>query len=435
MIQSVQDYSPSPDPATPSQGSLVIHRYLFKNALHCLMYAAMVCLGLFGAGAAAQQNGVTLYGIIDLAIEYDHVRQKAFSGGLPQGPLNQSFLGIANGVQSGSRFGLRGNEDLGGGFGVNFVLESGFNPAQGNAGPGGLSFNRQSTLGMTLRDVGRLDMGRQINLASNYFLSIDPFQEGFGQANIGASFGSTNTLRYSNMLLLQLTPVSGLTLGAGYSFSTGVSAIYAGERGCLSTLSCPAITGGYNFISNQNMRAVTLGAEYNQGPLDVVVTYDKIYGDTSQPNSSVNPSFWVLGGSYDFKVLKLSLAVGQALNGFANGQAQGTGATAGSVLTTTTLTPGAMLFLPGARANSYLVGVTAPLTSQVTLLASWQMMQPQGMLTSDLQFKTQQILSAALTQQLSVRTNLYTYASYAQNFAMINTAESFVFGVGMRHQF
>ena len=399
------------------------------------MRAALVCLGLFGAGAAAQQNGVTLYGIIDLGIEYDRVRQEAFSGGLPQGPLNQSFLGIANGVQSGSRFGLRGNEDLGGGLGVNFVLEGGFNPGQGTSGQGGRLFGRQSTLGMTLRDVGRLDVGRQINLASNYFLSIDPFQEGFGQANIGSSFGSTNTARYGNMLLLQLTPVSGLTLGAGYSFSTGLSAIYAGEQDCISTFSCPATSGGYNFISNQNMRAITLGAQYKRGPLDLVVTYDKIYGDAAQPNSTVSPSFWVLGGAYDFKVLKLSLAVGQAQNGFANGQAQGTGATSGSLLTSTSWTPGAMLFLPGARANSYLVGITAALTSQVTLLASWQMMQPQGILTSDSQFKVQQILSAALTQQLSVRTNLYTYASYGQNFAMIHTAESFVFGVGIRHQF
>ena len=411
------------------------HRRLIKNAFHQLICAALVCLGLFGAGAAAQQNGVTLYGIIDLGIEYDRVRQEAFSGGLPQGPLNQSFLGIANGVQSGSRFGLRGNEDLGGGLGVNFVLEGGFNPAQGTSGQGGRLFGRQSTLGMTLRDVGRLDVGRQINLASNYFLSIDPFQEGFGQANIGSSFGSTNTARYGNMLLLQLTPVSGLTLGAGYSFSTGLSAIYAGEQDCISTFSCPATSGGYNFISNQNMRAITLGAQYKRGPLDLVVTYDKIYGDAAQPNSTVSPSFWVLGGAYDFKVLKLSLAVGQAQNGFANGQAQGTGATSGSLLTSTSWTPGAMLFLPGARANSYLVGITAALTSQVTLLASWQMMQPQGILTSDSQFKVQQILSAALTQQLSVRTNLYTYASYGQNFAMIHTAESFVFGVGIRHQF
>ena len=410
-------------------------RRLLKNALYQSMRAAIVCLGLFGTGAAAQQNGVTLYGIIDIGIEYDRVRQQAFSGGLPQGQLSQSFLGMTNGVQSGSRFGLRGNEDLGGGLGVNFVLENGFNSADGTLGQGGRLFGRQSTLGMTLRDVGRLDIGRQINLASNYFLAIDPFQEGFGQANIGSSFGSTNTARYSNMLLLQITPVSGLTLGAGYSFSTGLSAIYAGEQSCISTLSCPTTSGGYNFIANQNMRAITLGAQFNRGPLDLVLTYDKLYGDASLQTSSASPSFWVLGGAYDFKVLKLSLAVGQAIDGFANGQAQGTGATAANVLISASWTPGAALFLPGVRANSYFVGVTAPLSSQFTLLASWQMMQPQGSMTSDPQFNTQQILSAALTQQLSVRTNLYTYASYGKNFAMIDTAESFVFGVGIRHQF
>ena len=413
----------------------MLSRRLFNKALHRLMRAAMVSLGLYSAGAAAQQNGVTLYGIIDIGLQFDHVQQEAFSGGLPQGLINQSFLGVANGVQSGSRFGFRGNENLGGGFGVNFVLEGGFNPADGTSSQGGRLFGRQSTLGMTLRDVGRLDLGRQINLASNYLLSIDPFQEGFGQANLGSSFGSANTTRYGNMLLLQLTPVSGLTLGAGYSFSTELSAIYAGEKGCLYTQSCPGTSGGYNFIVNQNMRAITLGAQYKRGPLDLVVTSDKIYGDASQPNSSVRPSFWVLGGAYDFKVLKLSLAAGQAIDGFASGQAQGTGATSASVLTSASWTPGVVLFLPNARAYSYFVGVTAPLTSEVTLLASWQMMQPQGFLSGDAQLNTQQILSAALTQKLSVRTNLYTYASYAQNFAMINTAESFTFGVGIRHQF
>lgn len=410
-------------------------RGLLKNAQHYLIGAAMVCFGLFNAVAAAQQNGVTLYGIIDLGLEYDHVRQYAYSGGIPQGALNQKFFGIANGVQSGSRFGLRGNEDLGGGFAVNFVLENGFNPAQGTLAQGGRLFGRRSTVGMTLRQAGSVDIGRQLNLASNYFLAIDPFQEGFGQANIGSSFGSTNTTRPSNMLLLQVTPVAGLTVGAGYSFATELSAIYAGEPGCISTQSCPVNSSGYNFISSQNMRALTLGVQYTRGPLDLAAAYDRLYGDTSLQNSGPNPSIWVLGGAYDFKVIKLSLALGQALDGFGNGQTQGTGATSSSVLTTTSWTPGAVLFLPGARATSYLVGVKAPLTSQVTLLASWQMMQPQGILASDAQFKAQQIFSAALTQQLSVRTNLYTYMSYGQNFGMINTAESFVFGVGMRHQF
>lgn len=413
----------------------MLRRCLFKNAPRCLIITAVMCLVWFGTGAAAQQSSVTFYGILDLGIQYDRVRQQAFSGGLPQGPLNQFFLGMADGVQSGSRFGLRGNEDLGGGFGVNFVLEGGFNAAQGISSQGGRLFGRQSTLGLTLREVGRLDFGRQINLASNYFLSIDPFQEGFGQANIGSSFGSANTSRYSNMLLVQATPVSGLTVGAGYSFSTEMSAIYASELGCISTLSCQVTSGGYNFISNRNMRAITLGAQFKRGPLDLAWAYDKLYGDASLQNSSANPSFWALGGAYDFKVLKLSLAAGQAIDGFTNGQSQGTGATSSTVFISTSWTPGAVLFLPGARANSYLVGVSAPLTADVTLLASWQMMQPQGILTADPQFKTQQIFSAALTQQISPRTNFYTYASYGLNFAMINTAESFVLGVGIRHQF
>lgn len=413
---------------------MVLQR-LFKNAQQHVIATLIVSLGLFSTGAAAQQNGVTLYGIIDLGLEYDHVRQYAFSGGVPQGALNQKFLGMTNGVQSGSRFGLRGNEDLGGGFAVNFVLESGFNPAQGTSSQGGRLFGRQSTVGMTLREVGRVDVGRQINLASNYFLSIDPFQEGFGQANIGSSFGSTNTSRLGNMLLLQAMPVTGLTVGAGYSFAAGAPAIYAGETGCISTQSCSVNSVGYNFISNQNLRVLALGVQYKRGPLDLAAGFDKLYGDTSLQSSGPNPSIWVLGGAYDFKVVKLSLALGQALDGFVNGQTQGTGATSSSVLMTTSWTPGAVLFLPGARATSYLVGITAPLTSQVTLLASWQMMQPQGILASDAQFNAQQIYSAALTQQLTARTNLYTYISYGQNFGMINTAESFVFGVGMRHQF
>jgi predicted porin len=214
-----------------------------------------------------------------------------------------------------------------------------------------------------------------------------------------------------------------------------LSAIYAGEQGCIRTLSCPAISSENNFIANQNLRAITLGAQFNRGPLDLALTYDSLYGDASQPNGSVRPSFWVFGGAYDFKLLKLSLAAGQAIDGFVSGQAQGTGATSSSPLISTSWTPGAVLFLPGARANSYLVGVTAPLTSDVTLLASWQMMQPQGILTADPQFNTQQIFSAALTQQISSRTNFYTYASYGLNFAMINKSDSFMLGVGIRHQF
>ena len=407
-----------------------------KTRAISFFYFLVGCVFFYsGADAAAQQNGVTLYGIIDLGIQYDRASQNALPGPLATNALNQSFFGMSNGVQSGSRWGLRGRETLAAGIAVDFVLESGFNPAQGTSSQGGRLFGRQSTMGISLRDVGRLDIGRQINLASNYFLTIDPFAEGFGQANIGTSFGSANTTRLSNMLLLQATPLTGLTVGAGYSFATGLTGIYAGSQYCLVTQSCPESAEGYNFNPNQNMRALTLGAQYKRGPLDLALAYDIFYGEASKQEGNVGPSSWLIGGAYDFNVLKLSLALGRSMNGFINGQSSGTGAAGPSGLVTPSGTAGGVLFLPGAQSSSYMVGLTVPLSSQTTVLASWQMLQPQGLLAGDPLFQAQQIYSAALTQQLSPRTNIYTFVSYAQNYAMVSSAESFVLGLGIRHQF
>lgn len=385
--------------------------------------------------AAAQQSGVTLYGILDLGITYESVQRDARQSIAGESQINQSVFGMSNGVQSGSRWGLRGVEWLGDGVSVDFTLEGGFNPAQGVSAQGGRLFGRQSTLGLSMRDVGRLDIGRQINLASNYFLNIDPFAEGFGQANIGASFGSANTTRYGNMVLVQAKPLGGLTLGAGYSFATELSAIYTEGQPCVATQSCSAQAGAYNFASSQNLRAVTLGAHYKNGPVEAALVYDKLYGDTSQTDGGADPSAWILGGAYDFNTVRVALAFGRTSNGFFNGQSSGTGSVTPSGLSTISWDAGVVLFLPGAQASSYMVGLSAPLSGQTTLLASWQMMQPQGLLSGNLDYKTQQIYSAALTQQLSPRTNVYAYTSYGQNLGMINTAESFMIGVGIRHKF
>ena len=174
------------------------------------------------------ENSLTLYGIIDTGLQYLSTSQKALDGG-----TRENFFGVANGVQSGSRWGLRGVHDMGNGNQTLFVLENGFNSANGQLGQGGLLFGRQATLSYKNIDLGQLDLGRQINLASNYLLAIDPFVEGFGQANIGASFGSANTVRYSNMLLFQTRPLEGLTLGLGYSFATEMSGIYTNNGSCV----------------------------------------------------------------------------------------------------------------------------------------------------------------------------------------------------------
>jgi len=379
--------------------------------------------------SAQAQDNVTLYGIIDIGLQYATVNQTR-DNALQSG----QFLGIASGVQSGSRFGLRGTHEMGGGFQTVFTLENGFNASNGDAQQGGRLFGRQSTIGIKNSTIGQLDFGRQINLASNYFLQIDPFIEGFGQANIGASFGSTNTVRYSNMLMFQAQATEALTLGMGYSFAAEMTGIYAGNGSCLET-SCVASNQASQFQTNNNLRALTLGAKYSSGPLLLAIAYDQLMGPDNIPNGppKPNPTAWLVGGAYDFKAIKISFAYGQTRNGTWNGQPAGAGSTPTSPLLDNSLGSGA-LCLPGAAANSMMLGMTIPIR-EASIVASIQRLQQQGDTGINALTAPQTVYSAAYLYNFTRRTNLYTYASYGNNYAAIQTAQSTVVGVGIRHQF
>lgn len=375
------------------------------------------------------QDNLTVYGIIDIGLQYATVNQTSnpvISG--------SQFFGISSGVQSGSRFGLRGSHAMGGGFQTVFTLENGFNAGTGEAQQGGRLFGRQSTVGIKHKDIGQLDIGRQINFASNYFLPIDPFIEGFGQANIGASFGSANTVRYSNMLMLQAQATKSLTIGAGYSFATEMTGIYA-DNGFCATGSCQPINQSSQFQTNNNLRALTLGAKYANGPLLLAVAYDQLRGPDNIPNGppKPNPTAWLAGGAYDLRIIKILFAYGQTRNGFWNGQPAGAGTTPSSPLSDGSLGSGA-LFLSGAAASSMMLGMTIPI-GESSVLASVQRLQQQGEMVANTLTTPQMIYSAAYLYNFSRRTNLYTYASYGNNYAAIQTAQSTVVGVGLRHQF
>ena len=323
---------------------------------------------------------------------------------------------------------------MGGGFETVFTLENGFNAGTGEAQQGGRLFGRQSTVGIKHNDIGQLDVGRQINLASNYFLPIDPFIEGFGQANIGASFGSANTVRYSNMVMLQAQATKALTIGAGYSFATELTGIYANNGLCASGI-CQAINQSSQFQTNNNLRALTLGAKYANGPLLLAVAYDQLWGPDNIPNGppKPNPTAWLAGGAYDFRVIKISFAYGQSRNGTWNGQPVGAGTTPTSPLSDGSLGSGA-LFLAGAAASSMMLGMTVPI-GEASILASVQRLQQQGDAVPNTLTAPQMVYSAAYLYNFSRRTNLYAYASYGNNYAAIQTAQSTVVGVGLRHQF
>lgn len=93
------------------------------------------------AGVAQAETSVTLYGIIDTGLGYNKI-----SGGTDA--QNGSKFGMINGVQNGSRWGLRGSEDLGDGLRAVFQLESGFDSGNGKSAQGGRLFGRQATIGL-----------------------------------------------------------------------------------------------------------------------------------------------------------------------------------------------------------------------------------------------------------------------------------------------
>uniref|UniRef100_UPI003A90687B porin n=1 Tax=Dakarella massiliensis TaxID=1506471 RepID=UPI003A90687B len=83
---------------------------------------ALALLGAFTASAFAEPS-VTLYGRIDTGLVYTHKNLDNTAG-------STDTFSMDSGVTTGSRWGLKGSEDIGNAK-VGFVLESGFNSDDG----------------------------------------------------------------------------------------------------------------------------------------------------------------------------------------------------------------------------------------------------------------------------------------------------------------
>jgi predicted porin len=120
-------------------------------------------LALAASSIALAQSSVTIYGTVDLYMAF------AKSGGA-------SSRRLEDGGQTASRLGFRGAEDLGGGLGAHFTLESGFAPDTGNGtlpGPA-MSFSRQSFVGLS-GPWGQIDAGRMYTPMFYALFKADPY--------------------------------------------------------------------------------------------------------------------------------------------------------------------------------------------------------------------------------------------------------------------
>jgi len=421
--------------------SRVISRVL-SRVLASLLAGSFAGLLTLSTGVQAQAlDGLTLYGIVDTGIGFTSIQTGSPASAGSQGG---SRLGMSSGAQSGSRWGLRVRESLSAETQLIVDLEQGLFSNTGQLAQNGVGFGRQSTLGLEHKTWGRLDFGMQTNLASNYFLAVDPFKLGFGQANMGASFGSADTFRYSNMLLYQTPKDRAWRFGVGYSFNLGVSALYLDSPN-------PAVLPASNYFSSQNnLRALTLGAKYSNDYVTLVASFDTAQAPanipaTNNPNTSSsltpNPNApalkqWILGGSFKTdprSAFTWSAAIGQSFNGAFSGQTPGNNFL-GTGLPTDTL--GAqILFSSGYNTISYLLGFSWQIDPVQSIFASWQAIQPNMNIETVAPLAFAQTISMAYTYNFSPRTNLYSWVSGSRNFQLFAGNKAFEVGIGLRHLF
>jgi predicted porin len=111
------------------------------------------------AGAAQAQSSVTVYGILDVGYTGGNIRSAPTSG-VTKTTVNR----ISNNMESGSRVGLRGTEDLGGGTSAQFVFEVNINPAGSQGDFAGFGTMRQAYVGLTQKGLGNTRVGTQNTL-------------------------------------------------------------------------------------------------------------------------------------------------------------------------------------------------------------------------------------------------------------------------------
>jgi GBP family porin len=361
------------------------------------------------AGAAHAQSTVTLYGLIDAGVMYTSNQSGSSNVQQTSGALN------------GSRWGLRGSEDLGGGLKTIFVLENGFSISNGTAKQGSRMFGRQAFVGLSSDQAGTVTLGRQ------YDSVVDNLG---GLALNGTQYGGTiashpydndnlnNSFRVSNSLKYQSVNYGGLKFNALYGFSNAA--------------------GGFS-----NNRAYSVGATYSFGGLKAGAGYLQLNNSGSTINSSgaVSDDATFTASRQRTYGAGLNYAFGAANVGFVFTQTQLSNLTAinsSNAGATTSLTGNS------ARFSNYEINARYAVTPAVTLSGAYTYTDAslEGISPKYHQFTLQ------ADYALSKRTDVYAEGAYQRvvdgegkihadimGVSASNSNSQAVATVGIRHRF
>jgi predicted porin len=213
------------------------------------------------AGVANAQSSVTLYGIVDDSIVYQSSQTSL--GSTANGRSN---VKLASGIWAGSRFGLKGSEDLGGGTRAIFQLESGFNINTGGQQFTNALFGRQSWVGLTNPAFGTFSAGRQY---TSYYSLLSPYGPttwltGFFGAHPGDLDQMDTIYRANNSLVYTSPKLYGITVSGSYSLGGVPGSLNQGSTwsGAIQYANGPVgLAVGFTRLNNSTPGGGAFGAD------------------------------------------------------------------------------------------------------------------------------------------------------------------------------
>jgi predicted porin len=225
--------------------------------------AALLIFGInFFSAPSYAQEALIVYGIADVGIVSDHGSS-----------ANGSILQMQTGLQSQSRLGFKGKEDLGGGMSADFDMESAVNVTNGALVFSGLLFGSQVWAGMN-GPMGSVKFGRMFTPYFGAIATTDPF-DATGPGDATRLYGASG-YRMNNAVRYSLPELGGWYGDFAYGFG-GV----AGDT-----------------VANRELSAAV---GYLKGPLDIKIASHRT-DDATATNATRNT---MVGGTYDLASVKI----------------------------------------------------------------------------------------------------------------------------------
>lgn len=235
-----------------------------------LMTTFAAAVAATAAAGVQAQSSVTIFALVDVNLTH-------YSAGSKSGAADDNVVndGTVNGL-NGSRWGIRTNEDLGGGLKAGVLMESGVLADTGALGQGGRAFGRQIYVFLSSDQFGELRLGRQYIFEDSVMGQTNPFgnaltlNPGTGVTNVGKALPFwLNAPRADNVIQLQTLNYGGFQAGVQLAPQEGAQDRFHGLK---LSYAKDALTTALSYEWNKSQatgdsvnKSLTLAANYNFG--------------------------------------------------------------------------------------------------------------------------------------------------------------------------